>query len=62
MSLLCIQARGRPFGNVELALLASERLCLVTRLIPGAERNYQMQVKLYTALHTMNTWVHKYDM
>jgi hypothetical protein len=31
------QARGRPFGNVELALLASERLAWLTGLADAAE-------------------------
>jgi hypothetical protein len=30
---LYMQASGRPFGNVELALLASERGCEATRLV-----------------------------
>jgi hypothetical protein len=30
-----MQSRGRPFGNVELSVLAAERLVLITRGMRG---------------------------
>ena len=39
-----MQQRGRPYGNVELSLLASERAALVTRELGSDAWEHAVQV------------------
>ena len=44
------QPRGRPFGNVELGLLATERQVMVTREVDGDSWAHALQVNPYLSL------------
>ena len=41
-----MQSRGRPFGNVELSVLAAERLVMITREIDEDGWDHAIQVSL----------------